>query len=190
MKKCIKGKYKPKEKFELPNGANPADVNGPRDTLCEHYDDCMNYVLQEERFNFYFSCVDCEHASKSIRASKPAKAEITEKPTVKNFELPKGANPIRVSVYEPVYTSCKFYKQCVKHIRHEHKDWFYFSCINCKVDKSIKAQGSNSNIRRVAPKRAEVKILKGKRQSQDIPMGYKVIQQKNYRSEGRKSYGQ
>ena len=180
MKKCVRGKYKPNEKLRLPVGANPINSSGLRDVFCPHYDDCMKYVLQEERFSFYFSCVDCKHASKSIRASKPAKAKITAKPTVKNFELPEGANPIYVSVYEPVYISCKFYKQCVKHIRHKHKDWLYFSCINCKVDKSIKSQGSNPNIRCVVPKRTNAKTLKGKRQSQKTPMGYKVIQQKNY----------
>ena len=189
MKKCVPGKYKPNEKFKLPDGANPTNSSGPRDTLCKYYDDCMKYVLQEERFSFYFSCINCPEANKAIKASKPAKAEITGKPTVKSFELPKGANPVRVSVYEPVYTSCKFYKNCRRHIRRKHKDWIYFSCTKCpKASEFIRAQGSSSNIRRVA-KRAKAKTLKGKRQSQDTPMGYKVIQQKNYRSEGRKSYG-
>ncbi|MEA3464381.1 MAG: hypothetical protein U9R14_04920 [Patescibacteria group bacterium] len=178
MKKCIRGNYKPSEEFKLPDGANPTNFNGPRDVFCQHYNDCMEYMLQKNQYSRYFSYVDCEKASKAIRASKPAKAKNTDsaqlniqkkKPAVKKFGLPDGANPVYVNGLVDIF--CDFYKDCRKYVRREHKNWRYFSCTKCpKASKFIRAQGSNS----------KAKVLEGQRQPQKILMGYKVIQQKNY----------
>ncbi|MBU4600620.1 hypothetical protein KKE88_01130 [Patescibacteria group bacterium] len=65
-------KYKEQEELELPNGANPVHSRGPKDTSCELYDDCLQYILQAHADWDYFSCVDCEKASKSIKARRQA----------------------------------------------------------------------------------------------------------------------
>ena len=178
QKKTKKAQYRPNEKIELPDGANPIDFDGPRDFNCPHRSDCLDYILQKNQYSHYFSCVDCEKASEAIRASKPAKAQnidsiqlnIQKKESaVKKFGLPDDANPVYVNGLVDIF--CDFYKNCRKYVRQEHKNWRYFSCTKCpRASKFIRAQGLN----------CKAKILKGQRQQLNVPMGYKKIQQKNY----------
>ncbi len=168
MKKCVRGKYKEGEKLELPNGANPINFNGPRDVFCRYHDVCLEYILQKNQYSRYFSCIHCPKANEEIRAHKPAKAENMDsvqlniqekKPAVKKFSLPDGANPVYVDGLVDI--SCKFYKNCRKYVRQEHKNWRYFSCTKCpKASKFIRAQGLKSNIYRVTPKKGKRQFLR------------------------------
>lgn len=153
QKKTKKAKYKPNEKIQLPDGANPINFDGPRDFNCRHNHACMKYLLQKDQYCRFFSCVYCEKASKEIKAGKPANTEImdfvNQKPAVKKFSLPNGANPVHVRGLVDMF--CGSYKNCRKYIRRVHKDWLYFSCIKCPKS-SIKAQGSNfdTNVKYIA----------------------------------------
>ena len=52
QKKTKKAKYKPNEKIQLPDGANPINFNGPRDLNCRHNHVCMKYLLQKDQYFF------------------------------------------------------------------------------------------------------------------------------------------
>ena len=148
-----------------------------KDTECRLIKFCIDYAANKRWDGF--TCIYCSKANKAVKAqkvnfdfhhvkvsdnqyiSKPTKAEIADsvkkKLSVKKFGLPDGANPVYANGLVDIF--CKFYKDCRKYVRREHKNWRYFSCTKCpRASKFIRAQGSSSNIRCVVPK-------KGKRQS-------------------------